>query len=144
MGNYERFVKAINREETDRILTYDFITNRKLLARYGSFDESKKYAFEQIVEINAKAFKGMGLDATHEICDPAKSWMRSKIENWGRFLGVNPAGWEVTRKGETDWITKRPFSSLKELEVFWANYEKKIAELKEVYRKERDKLSGYN
>jgi uroporphyrinogen-III decarboxylase len=116
MGNYERFVKAVNWEGADRILTYDFIANRKLLARYGGFDESKKYAFEQIVEINAKAFKGIGLDAAHQIYDPAKSWVRSKTENWGRFLGVNPDGWEVTRSGGADWITKRPFSDLKELE----------------------------
>ncbi|MDD5063461.1 MAG: uroporphyrinogen decarboxylase family protein [Phycisphaerae bacterium] len=109
-------MKAINREETDRILTYDFMVSRELLARYGGFDESKKYAFEQIVEINAKAFKGMGLDATHQIYDPVKSWVRSKIENWGRFLGVNPDGWEVTRRGGADWITRRPFSNLKELE----------------------------
>src|SRR4030042_1416384 len=111
MGNYERFVKAIEWEGADRILTYDFVVNKELLARYGGLDEAKKYSFEQIVEINARAFKGMGLDATHQIYDPAKSWMSSKIENWGRFLGVKPDGWEVTQKGGTDWITKRPFSN---------------------------------
>jgi hypothetical protein len=124
MGNYERFVKAIKWEGTDRILTYDFIVNRKLLARYGGFDGAKKYSFEQIVEINAKAFKGIGLDVTHHICDPAKSWISSKIDNWVRFLGVKPDGWEVTRKEGVDWISKRPFSNsstslttgLKELE----------------------------
>lgn len=116
MRNYERFVRAIDREEADLILTYDFIVNRELLARYGGFNDSKKYSFEQIVEINAKAFKGMGLDVTHQIYNPAKSWIRSKIENWGRFLEVNPAGWEVTRKAGVDWVAKRPFSSLKELE----------------------------
>jgi hypothetical protein len=124
MGNYERFVKAINREGTDRILTYDFIVNKELLARYGGYDGAEKYSFEQIVEINAKAFKGMGLDVAHHIYDPAKSWMGSKINNWTRFLGVNPDGWEVTQKGGTDWVTKRPFlnsstsltTGLKELE----------------------------
>jgi hypothetical protein len=116
MTNYERFVKVINREGDDRILTYDFVASRKLLAQYGGLDGTKKYSFEQIVEINAKAFKRIGLDVTHYICDPAKSWMGSKIENWGRFLGVKPAGWEVTQKGGAGWITKRPFSNLKELE----------------------------
>jgi uroporphyrinogen-III decarboxylase len=116
MGNYERFVKAINWERTDRILTYDFVNNKELLARYGGYDGAKKYAFEQIVEINAKAFKGIGLDVTRHIYDPAKSWMGSKIDNWVRFLGVKQDGWEVTEKGGTGWITKRPFSGLKELE----------------------------
>jgi len=97
-------------------LTYDFVVNRELLTRYGGYDESKKYSFEQIVEINAKTFKGIGLDVTHYIYDPAKSWMSSKIDNWGRFLGVKQDGWYVTKKGGTDWITKRPFSGLKELE----------------------------
>ncbi len=116
MGNYERFVKAISRQWADRILTYDFIANKELLARYGGFDGTKRYSFEQMVEINAKAFKGMGLDVTHEIYNPAKSWIGLKVDNWGRFLGVSPDGWEVTQKGGTDWITKRPFSNLKELE----------------------------
>src|SRR4030042_518254 len=124
MTNYERFVKAINQEGTDRVLTYDFVVSKKLLARYGGLDESKQYTFPQIVEVNAKAFKGIGLDVAHHIYDPAKSWMRSKIENWGRFLGVKQDGWEVTQKGGTGWITKRPFSNgstsltagLKELE----------------------------
>ncbi len=116
MGNYEGFVKAISWQRADRILTYDFIVNKELLARYGGFDESKRYAFEQMVEINAKAFKGMGLDVVHEIYDPAKSWIRSRIGNWERFLGVRRDGWEVTQKGAADWITKRPFSNLKELE----------------------------
>ncbi|MGA1980462.1 MAG: uroporphyrinogen decarboxylase family protein [Sedimentisphaerales bacterium] len=109
-------MKAINWDGPDRILTYDFANNKELQARYGGLDETKKYSFEQIVEINAKAFKGIGLDVTHRIYTFAKPWMSSKIDNWGRFLGVNPDGWEVTQKGGTDWISKRPFSNLKELE----------------------------
>src|SRR4030042_5045671 len=124
MTNHERFAKAINWEETDRILTYDFVASKKLLSKYGGLDESKKYSFEQVVEINAKAFKGIRLDVTHHIYNPAKSWMNSKIERWGRFLGVKQDGWELTQKGGADsstslttgWITKRPFSNLKELE----------------------------
>jgi hypothetical protein len=116
MGNCERFEKAIRWEGTDRIQTYDFVVNRELLTKYGGYDRAKKYAFEQIVEINAKAFKGIGLDVTHQIYTFVKSWMGSKINNWTRFLGANPDGWEVAQKGGTDWITKRPFSGLKELE----------------------------
>ncbi|MFZ0034400.1 MAG: uroporphyrinogen decarboxylase family protein, partial [Sedimentisphaerales bacterium] len=124
MTNCERFVKAISRQRTDRILTYDFVVNKELLVRYGGLDETKKYSLEQIIEINAKTFKGIGLDVTYHIYDPTKPWMSSKIDNWTRFLGVNPDGWEVSQKGGTDWITKRPFSNsstslttgLKELE----------------------------
>ncbi len=35
MTNYERFVKTINFELPDRILTYDFADNRELLEKYG-------------------------------------------------------------------------------------------------------------
>lgn len=132
MTNCERFVKAINWEGTNRILTYDFTNSKKLLARYGGYDESKKYSFEQMVEINAKCFKGIGLDVTHQIYAPAKSWMGSKIDNWTRFLGANPDGWEVSRKGGTDWISKRPFSNLKELEKNMPNLPK-YEEVKEWY-----------
>src|SRR4030042_3927484 len=102
MTNCERFEKTINREGVDRILTYDFVVSKKLLTQYGGYDKSKKYTFEQIVEINAKAFKGIGLDVARHIYDPAKSWMRSKIDNWVRFLRVKQDGWEGTEKGGSD------------------------------------------
>jgi hypothetical protein len=106
-------MKATNREQTNRILTCDFIDNKELLTKYGDYDESKKYSFEQIVEINANSFKEMGLDVTRYIYDPLKHWMGSKIDNWIRFFGVNPDEWEVSQKGGTAWISKRPFFKLK-------------------------------
>ncbi|MBN1391931.1 MAG: hypothetical protein JW947_03910 [Sedimentisphaerales bacterium] len=124
MTNSERFEKAINWQQIDRILTYDFVVSEKLLAKYGGYEKANKYSFEQLVEINAKTFKAIGLDVARHIYDPTKSWMGSKIENWVRFLGVKRDGWGVTEKEGTDgstslttgWITKRPFSGLKELE----------------------------
>ncbi len=116
MTNYERFVKTINWEKPDRILTYDYVDNKELLTLYGGYDESKKYTFEQLVEINAKAFKGMGLDVARAVYDPVNHWMGSKIKNWIRFFGINPDNWEVSQQGGTAWISKRPFSNLRELE----------------------------
>jgi len=116
MTNYERFVKTINGEKTDRILTYDFVDNKELLAKHGGYDDSKNYSFEELVEINAKSFKGMGLDVTRYIYDPANHWMGSKVENWVRFFGVDADNWQVSQTGGTAWISKRPFSNLKELE----------------------------
>ena len=116
MTNYERFVKTLDWEQPDRILTYDFVDNKELLSKYGGYDESKEYSFEELVEANAKSFKGMGLDVTRSIYDPVNHWMGSKVKNWIRFFGVNPDDWEVCQKGGTAWISKRPFSNLKELE----------------------------
>jgi hypothetical protein len=116
MTNYERFVKALNWQSVDRILTYDFVDNKQLLVKYGGYDEAKKYSYEQLVEINAKAFKRAGLDVTRYIYDPANHWMGSKIQNWIRFFGVDADNWKISQKGGTAWISKRPFSDLKGLE----------------------------
>jgi uroporphyrinogen-III decarboxylase len=124
MTNYDRFIKTINWENTDRILTYDLADNTELIKKYGGYDQSKQYTFEQLVEVNAKAFKGMGLDVTRCIYDPANHWMGQKIQNWIRFFGVNPDKWEVSQKGGTAWISKRPFSDLKGLEKNMPNLPK--------------------
>jgi uroporphyrinogen-III decarboxylase len=116
MNNYERFERTVNWKPVDRILTYDFVDNRALLLKYGGYDESKDYSFEEIVEVNARTFKKIRLDVTRYTYDPANHWMGLKIVNWIRFFGVNPDKWEVSQKGGTAWISKRPFSNLRELE----------------------------
>jgi len=68
------------------------------------------------VETNARAFRNIGLNMTRYAYDPSQHWMGSKIVNWIRFFGVNPDNWEISQKGGTAWISKRPFSNLKELE----------------------------
>jgi len=132
MTNYERFVKTLDWEQPDRILTYDFVDNKELLSKYGGYDESKEYSFEELVEANAKSFKGMGLDVTRSIYDPVNHWMGSKVKNWIRFFGVNPDDWEICQKGGTAWISKRPFSNLKELEKNMPN-PPKYEEIEEWY-----------
>jgi len=116
MNNSVRFSKAINWEDPDRILTYDFVDNTELLAKFGAYDGSRDYCFEEIVETNVKCFKTMKLDVTRYTYDPVNHWMGSKIQNWIRFFGANPNDWEVSQKGGTAWISKRPFSNLRELE----------------------------
>lgn len=101
MTNYERFLKTLNWEKPDRILTYDLVDNKELLTKYGRYDESKEYSFEELVEANAKSFKGIGLDVTRSIYDPVNHWMGSKVKNWIRFFGVNPDDWEVCQEGGT-------------------------------------------
>ncbi|HEU0295137.1 MAG TPA: uroporphyrinogen decarboxylase family protein [Anaerolineales bacterium] len=116
MNNLERFKKAINWEPIDRLLTYDFLDNRHLLVEHGSFDETRDYSFDELIEVNAKAWKSVGVDITRFVYDPVNHWMGSKITNWIRFFGVNPDNWEVSQTGGTAWISKRPFKTLTELE----------------------------
>jgi uroporphyrinogen-III decarboxylase len=116
MTNLERFTKALDREPVDRILTWDFVDNEQVLVRYGGYDSSMKYSFDQIVEMNAKSFRAIGLDMTRYAYDPVNHWMGSKIVNWIRFFGVDPGNWRVEQKGGTAWIAQRPFATLQELE----------------------------
>lgn len=121
MNNIERFKKAINWEPTDRILTYDFLDNKQILIEHGGYDESQDYSFEELIEINGKAWKSIGVDITRFVYDPVTHWMGTKITNWIRFFGVDPANWEVKQGGETAWISKRPFKTLQELEKHMPN-----------------------
>ena len=57
MKNLERFKKAINWEPIDRILTYDFLDNQHILVQHGGYDFSKEYSFEELIEINSRAWK---------------------------------------------------------------------------------------
>jgi uroporphyrinogen-III decarboxylase len=116
MNNFERFKRALDWKPIDRLLTYDFLDNRQILIERGGFDPSQQYSFEQLVEINCKAWKSIGVDVTRSVHDPINHWMGGKITNWIRFFGVDPSAWEVSQAGETAWISKRPFKTLKELE----------------------------
>jgi uroporphyrinogen-III decarboxylase len=116
MKNSERFVRTINWQPVDRIMTYEVMDNAEILIQYGGFDRSKKYTFEELVEINARMMKNMGINVTRYIHDPVYHWMGAKIVNWIRFFGVNPDAWELSQTGDTAWISKRPFSNLSELE----------------------------
>jgi uroporphyrinogen-III decarboxylase len=116
MTNQQRLLKALNREPIDRILTWDFMDNAGILERYGGYKWGEDYEWQDILEINVKAFKNIGLDMTRYIYDPVNHWMGSKIVNWIRFFGVNPDNWRVEQAGDTAWIAGRPFSDLKGLE----------------------------
>jgi uroporphyrinogen-III decarboxylase len=130
VNNIERFTQAINWQPVDRIMTYDYLDNTHILREHGGYDASHKYTFEQLVELNARAWKSIGVDVTRSIHDPVNHWMGGKITNWIRFFGANPGDWAVSQAGETAWISKRPFKTLKELEKHMPN--------KPVYEEVRD------
>jgi uroporphyrinogen-III decarboxylase len=117
MTNLERLRKALAGEPVDRLLTWDFLDNEALLVKHGGYVRGTAYRFEDLVEMNARTFKAIGLDMTRFAYDPAHHWMGSKIGNWIRFFGMNPADWDVQQAGGTAWIAKRPFDDLKGLET---------------------------
>ena len=116
MTNLERLARSLNGRPADRILTWDFIDNEAILTRCGGYDRSRRYRFEELAEMNARAYRTIGLDMTRFVYDPVNHWMGSKIENWIRFFGVDPGGWRVSQQGGTAWIARRPFSDLRGLE----------------------------
>jgi uroporphyrinogen-III decarboxylase len=135
MTNYERFVRTINREIPDRILTYDFIDNRELLERFGGKGD--------LTERNARMASRIGSDVTRYVYDPDNHWMGAKIQNWIRFFGVDPKNWETAPAGGSTWISKRPFHDLTGLEQNMPRlprkseveewYKPAIIKIKEVY-----------
>jgi uroporphyrinogen-III decarboxylase len=116
MTNQERLHRALNREPVDRILTWDFMDNVGILERYGGYKRGEEYEWQDVLEINVRAFKNIGLDMTRYIYDPANHWMGSKIVNWIRFFGVEADNWRVEQAGDTAWIAGRPFKDLRGLE----------------------------
>lgn len=102
----------------DRIMTYDYVDNTDVLIAYGGYDRNKTYEWQELLELNAKAYHGVGLDMTRSVYDPVNHWMRGKVDNWIRFMGVDKDSWDVQQGGETAWIAKRPFTTLEELEHF--------------------------
>ncbi len=132
MTNLDRFAKTISWKKPDRIVTWDVVDNEEVMYKYGGYDRTKEYSFEEIIDINIKTYKRIGLDMTRYVHDPVNHWMGAKIVNWIRFFGVNPDNWDVTQAGNTAWISKRPFSNLKELEKHLPN-PPKFQEVKEWY-----------
>ncbi len=116
MNNLERFKKAINWEPIDHILTYDYVDCGPLLDQLGGYNHERSYTWEELIEANALSYKNAGLDVTRSVYDPVNHWMGGKIVNWIRFFRVDPDEWGVSQTGGTAWISKRPFSTLSELE----------------------------
>lgn len=116
MNNIERFKKAIHWEPVDRILTYDFVDCGPLIEQLGGYQPQRSYTWEEMMELNALTWKNAGLDVTRFVYDPASHWMGDKIKNWIRFFRVDPEQWQVDQKGGTAWISRRPFTTLQELE----------------------------
>ncbi len=116
MNNLERLCKTLDWKPVDRLLTYDLMDNMAVLEECGGFDASKSWTDEQLIEVNARAFKNVGLDVTRSVRDPRRNWMFSKVESWVRFFGIRPDDWEVTQTGGTAWISRRPFKDLRGLE----------------------------
>jgi uroporphyrinogen-III decarboxylase len=133
MNNYERLVRTLDWKPVDGILTYDLMDNRAFLEACGGFDESVEYSDEQLIEINALAMKRGGLDVTRSYSNPCRNWMFSKIANWIRFFGIDPGDWEVSQKGGTAWISRRPFSDIRGLEKKMPNLPK-FDQIEEWYR----------
>src|SRR5512143_1728418 len=116
MNNLERFKKALNWEPVDRILTYDYVDCGPLIEHLGGYQPGRNYTWEELLETNALSWKNAGLDVTRSVYDPAIHWIGSKIDDWIRFFRVDRGQWAVEQAGGTAWISRRPFSTLAELE----------------------------
>ena len=74
MNNLERFKKAIDWQPVDRILTYDYLDCKQILLQHGDYDESRSYSFEELIEVNGKAWKKIGVDVTRSVLKSSNRW----------------------------------------------------------------------
>lgn len=117
MTNIERLNNFLDGAQPDRIMTYDYMDSAEVLEVYGGYRRDRKYSFEELLELNARAHRGIGLDMTRAYLDPAEHWMKAKVRGWEANLGVKKGSFEVAIGGDTGWISRRPFSSVTELEA---------------------------
>lgn len=116
MTNRERLEHTLARDgRADRIMTYDYVDNTEVLKAYGGYRDDRRYSPEELIDVNVKAFRGIGLDITRSTHDPVEHWMRHKVDNWIRFFHVDPSAWRVEQGGDTAWIAGRPFDDLEGL-----------------------------
>lgn len=114
MEAYERFTRAFSFQEPDRVPIYDLLNNPQLYRRFGGEGTA--------LEVAARTYRSLGVDATRFYIDPAQNWMDGMIEEWVHFLGVEPTGWEIRESSGIPWIAQRPFSNLKELKEHLPQY----------------------
>lgn len=107
MNGHERFLRTINFQEPDRVITYDLLGNSELIERYGGSGTA--------IEKNAQVMRTLGIDVTRGIYDPDRHWLEDKVDLWKRHYGLDPDGWKVTPQGGTSWISQRPFNDLEGL-----------------------------
>lgn len=107
MNGHERFLRTINFQEPDRVITYDLLGNSELIERYGGSGTA--------IEKNAQVMRTLGINATRGIYDPDRHWLEDKVDLWKRHYGLDPDGWKVTPQGGTSWISQRPFNDLEGL-----------------------------
>lgn len=121
--NYENFSRAINLEEPFWVPTWDCLNNKEIRRRFGGRGEP--------LDVAARTYSAVGIDVTRDYWwYSGFDWFRSKIMDFSRFLGLNPAEWELKTSEGTTWISKRPFTTLEELTKRLPQYpdEDKVAE----------------
>ncbi len=82
MNNISRLTQTLQNRKTDRIMTYDYVDNTDVLRVYGGYKDNQKYSPDELLDINIKAFKGIGLDITRSTHDPVQHWMRHKVDGF--------------------------------------------------------------
>lgn len=113
--NYKRFETTMNIEEPDRVPSWDLINNEKLWRQFGGTGDPLK--------VCARAQRAVGIDVSRfRWWFTNFDWLKSKVEEFVMFLGLNRKEWEVKTKAGTSWISKRPFADLEGLREHLPQY----------------------
>jgi uroporphyrinogen-III decarboxylase len=125
MDSYERFVRVMEFEDTDRTPIFDSIDNDRILREVGGNGPPRK--------IVPRALKRLGFDATFQgfwagsevagsFMGEGNSWGNPHVleREWKTFMYDNivfkkPFILRWTKKYPTTWIVKRPFETVQDI-----------------------------
>lgn len=116
MDSYERFVRALNFEEPDRVATWEIINNIELIRLLGGTGSPE--------EVVPKAYRKLGIDATRwPVAYPPledKIVIRNRYgmqdpNGQGYLICEKPIKYKISAREATEWLIETPFKRVEDL-----------------------------
>jgi len=116
MDSYERFVRALDFEEPDRVPTWDIIENIDLIRRLGGVGSAE--------EVVPRAYRKLGIDATRwppflpPIEDKYVERYRYGMQDpngQGYLICEKPLKFKISARECTEWLVDSPFKTIEDI-----------------------------
>jgi uroporphyrinogen decarboxylase len=116
LDSYERFVRALNFEEPDRVPTWDIVENIELIRQLGGTGPAE--------EIVPRTYKKLGVDATRwpgflpatedKIVVKNRCGMQDP-NGQGYLICEKPLTYKISARENTEWLIDSPFKTINDL-----------------------------
>ncbi len=86
-------------------MTWDYIDNEEILTRHGGYDPARHYDFAELLDINVRAVKSVGVDMTRGVYDPTLHHSRRVLlhgQGFGLVYGRRSAPRDFRRQVPDD------------------------------------------